>query len=216
MNATCLNPKVYSLPLTINDFVTCWMKLTKEKITGLNTRHHFTTAKLCPSSLSMLWNQFTVDINELLLQGQQGILNFCIEGTKEIIIFFQITIRTEVNDLETKETTLKYLVTQGVTFMVVFAFLHQIFGRWQEPMNSTLSFFECRFTGGNTQTLPTVIELFALTGGGDTETSFWSCLCPSHWPGSNEPLPIIYFSMMKTVSGQNHRKSLQVFWPTFC
>ena len=83
-------------------------------------------------------------------------------------------------------------------------------------MNSTLSFFECRFTGGNTQTLPTVIELFALTGGGDTETSFWSCLCPSHWPGSNEPLPIIYFSMMKTVSGQNHRKSLQVFWPTFC
>ena len=34
--------------------------------------------------------------------------------------------------------------------MVAFGFLTQNFGRWQGPTNDTLSFYECRFSEGNT------------------------------------------------------------------
>ena len=49
--------------------------------------------------------------------------------------------------------------------MVAFGFLPQNFGRWWEPTDGTLSFYECRFSGGNTQTRPRAkeFELFALT-----------------------------------------------------
>ena len=40
-----------------------------------------------------------------------------------------------------------------VTFMVVFGFLLQNFGRWQGATNGTLSIYEWRSSGGNTQTL---------------------------------------------------------------
>ena len=35
--------------------------------------------------------------------------------------------------------------------MVAFSFLAQNFGRWRGTMNSTLSFYECRLSGGDTQ-----------------------------------------------------------------
>ena len=34
-----------------------------------------------------------------------------------------------------------------VTLVVAFGFLPQNFGRWRGPMNGTLSFYECRFSG---------------------------------------------------------------------
>ena len=34
--------------------------------------------------------------------------------------------------------------------MVAFGFLPQNFWRWQGPTNGTLSFYECRFSGGDT------------------------------------------------------------------
>ena len=37
-----------------------------------------------------------------------------------------------------------------VTLVLAFDFLLQNFGRWQGPMNDTLSFYECRFSGGDT------------------------------------------------------------------
>ena len=43
--------------------------------------------------------------------------------------------------------------------MVAFRFLLENFGRWWEPTNGTLSFYECRLSGGDTQTLPDVIEI---------------------------------------------------------
>ena len=42
--------------------------------------------------------------------------------------------------------------------MVAFGFLLLNFGNWNGPMNGTLSFYECRISGGNT------------TSVGDTET----------------------------------------------
>ena len=42
--------------------------------------------------------------------------------------------------------------------MVAFGFLSQNFGKWQELTNGTLSFYECRLSGEDTQTLPDVIE----------------------------------------------------------
>ena len=34
--------------------------------------------------------------------------------------------------------------------MVVFGFLSPNFGRWWGPLNGTLAFYECRFSGGDT------------------------------------------------------------------
>ena len=34
--------------------------------------------------------------------------------------------------------------------MVAFGFLYQNFGGWWEPMNDTLSFYECRVSSGDT------------------------------------------------------------------
>ena len=48
--------------------------------------------------------------------------------------------------------------------MVAFVFLPQNFGRWQEPMICTLSFYECRLSGEDTKRMvgtqhpPAVIE----------------------------------------------------------
>ena len=55
------------------------------------------------------------------------------------------------------------LVARRVTLVVAFEFLHQNFGRWWEPMNAILPFFDCRLSGntqsgGDTQTPPDVIE----------------------------------------------------------
>ena len=57
--------------------------------------------------------------------------------------------------------------------MVTFGFLPQHFGRWWGPTDGTLSFYECWFSGGDTQTLPYAkeFELFALTGSVDTKIS---------------------------------------------
>ena len=38
----------------------------------------------------------------------------------------------------------------SVTLVVAFVFLPQIFGRWWGPVNGTLSFYECRLSGGDT------------------------------------------------------------------
>ena len=62
--------------------------------------------------------------------------------------------------------------------MVAFGFLPQNFWKWQGPTNGTLSFYECRFSGGDTikwgrggtQTLPYAKKLFELFG--------CKCLCP--------------------------------------
>ena len=53
-------------------------------------------------------------------------------------------------------------------------------------MNGTLSFYECRLSAGDTQTLPAVIEfeLFTPTGGGDTKTLHSCLLAPAR---SHEP-----------------------------
>ena len=51
-----------------------------------------------------------------------------------------------------------------VTLVVAFGFLPQNFGRWKGPMNGTLSFYECRLSGGelrdsgDTITPPVVIK----------------------------------------------------------
>ena len=37
-----------------------------------------------------------------------------------------------------------------VTLVIAFGFLPQNFGRWWGPMNGPLSFYECRFSGGDT------------------------------------------------------------------
>ena len=42
--------------------------------------------------------------------------------------------------------------------MVTFHFLSQNVRRWQGPINSTLSFNECRLSEGDTKTQITVIE----------------------------------------------------------
>ena len=34
--------------------------------------------------------------------------------------------------------------------MVAFGFLPQNIGRWPAPMNGTLAFYECKFSGGGT------------------------------------------------------------------
>ena len=38
-----------------------------------------------------------------------------------------------------------------VTLVVAFDFLPQNFGEWQGPINGTLSLYECRLSGGDTQ-----------------------------------------------------------------
>ena len=63
--------------------------------------------------------------------------------------------------------------------MIVFGCLPQDFGRCQVPMKGNLSFYVCRLSGGDTQRCYSnhtccneiCFELFALTGGGDTETT---------------------------------------------
>ena len=58
-----------------------------------------------------------------------------------------------------------------VTLVVAFGFLPRNFRR-QGSTNGTLSLYECRMSGGDTQTLTTVINLvrtFALMGNGDTK-----------------------------------------------
>ena len=45
-----------------------------------------------------------------------------------------------------------------VTLVVGFAILPPNFGRWWGPTNSTLSFYKCRLSGGDTQTLATVTK----------------------------------------------------------
>ena len=50
------------------------------------------------------------------------------------------------------------LVARRVTLVVAFGFLPQNFGRWQGPTNVTLLFYECMFSGGDTQTLPALIQ----------------------------------------------------------
>ena len=63
--------------------------------------------------------------------------------------------------------------------MVAFGFLPQNFGSLRGPMIGTLSFYECRLSSGDTlrcYSNPTCcneicFELFALTGGRDTETT---------------------------------------------
>ena len=68
-----------------------------------------------------------------------------------------------------------------VSLVVTFGFLSQNFGRWRGPANGTLSFYECRFSGGDTMrwwghSNPTIyakknlFELFTLTGIGDANT----------------------------------------------
>ena len=55
--------------------------------------------------------------------------------------------------------------------MVAFGFLPQKFGKWQTPMNDTLSFYERRFSGGQSQTLPYTHQL-----PGETFNIFGMCL----------------------------------------
>ena len=63
-----------------------------------------------------------------------------------------------------------------VTLVVAFGFLPQNFGRWWGPTNSTLSVYECRFSGGwwrhwnPTKCKKKLFQRFALTGGRDTKT----------------------------------------------
>ena len=52
-----------------------------------------------------------------------------------------------------------------VTLVVAFAFLSQDFGTVLGPTNGTLSFYESKLIGGDTQTLP-ACEPFALRGSG--------------------------------------------------
>ena len=42
--------------------------------------------------------------------------------------------------------------------MVAFGVLHQNFVMWQGPTNGTLSFYECRLSGGDIQSLPAAIK----------------------------------------------------------
>ena len=42
--------------------------------------------------------------------------------------------------------------------MIAFGFLPENFERWQGPMNGTLAIYECRLSGGDTQTLPAIIK----------------------------------------------------------
>ena len=52
------------------------------------------------------------------------------------------------------------------TLMVTFGFSSQNLERWRGPLNGTLSFYGCRFSGGDAQTLPSAkesLELSALT-----------------------------------------------------
>ena len=50
------------------------------------------------------------------------------------------------------------LVARRVALVVAFGFLPQNFGRWQGPTNVTLLFYKCMFSGGDTQTLPALIQ----------------------------------------------------------
>ena len=43
-------------------------------------------------------------------------------------------------------------MARRVTFVVAFGFLPQNFGRWRGPTNAILSFCDCKFSGGDTQT----------------------------------------------------------------
>ena len=58
-----------------------------------------------------------------------------------------------------------------VTLVIAFGFLPQTYGRWWGPMNGTLSFYECRFSGGDT-TLPVAIK-FAWTFCTDRRFGGW-------------------------------------------
>ena len=60
----------------------------------------------------------------------------------------------------------EFMVARRVTLVAAFGF-----SRWRGPTHSTLSFYECRFSGEDTQILPTIIEFecFGLTGGEDTK-----------------------------------------------
>ena len=71
--------------------------------------------------------------------------------------------------MTTKASNDWWLVT--VTFVDVFGFLPQNFGRWWRPTNDGLRQNECSLSGGNTPSL-----LFALSGGGDTK-NVGSSLC---------------------------------------
>ena len=65
-----------------------------------------------------------------------------------------------------------------VILVVAFGFLLQNVGRWYGPTNCTLSFYECRFSGGDTITCwrtlkPNLMQKtlkFLLMGGGDIKT----------------------------------------------
>ena len=50
------------------------------------------------------------------------------------------------------------LVARRVTLVVAFGFLPQNSGRWCGPTNAILSFYGCRLSGGDTQTLPAVMK----------------------------------------------------------
>ena len=84
-----------------------------------------------------------------------------------------------------------------VALMVAFDFWPQNFGRGWGPMNVTLSFYECRLSGGETQrwwghSNPTYcnqicLTFIAVTGSEADKTSAHTCwylgrahLCPSH------------------------------------
>ena len=58
--------------------------------------------------------------------------------------------------------------------MVAFAFLPQDFGTVLGPTNGTLSFYESKLIGGDTQTLP-ACEPFALRGSGMQKRFCPSC-----------------------------------------
>ena len=68
-----------------------------------------------------------------------------------------------------------------ITLVVAFGFLPQNFERWQGPTNDTLSFYECRLSGGDTQILPLVTKFLWICRDTKTSTCAHSCPCAQRW-----------------------------------
>ena len=59
----------------------------------------------------------------------------------------------EIYERHSQLPFIKWLIagSSRVTLVVTFGFLSQNFDRWQGPMNGSLSFYEFRLSGGDTQ-----------------------------------------------------------------
>ena len=73
-------------------------------------------------------------------------------------------------------------MARRVTLVVIFSFLSQNCGRWQGQWYFVILWIQVEWgtlrDGGNSQTLPTVIVIFALIGSGDAKIYAYTCTYP--------------------------------------